>query len=99
MLLLLVDDDPELLDSLGLVLELSGHIVVKAHNGEEAWDTFSESPGLFDAILTDINMPYLDGIELLNRIRNHEYDVPVVVITGHGDLDLCLQALKLSAYD
>jgi len=99
MKILLIDDEPALLEVLEEFLLLNRHEVTLAKNGEEGWEAFLKAPETFDVIMTDIKMPMLDGLELLERIRQHDYSTPVIVMTGHGGLDLALRALKLGAFD
>lgn len=98
MKILLVDDEQDILKLLEKALQQDGHDIYTKENGEDALNFFLEEGG-FDVVLTDIKMPVMDGIELLGRIRREDYETPVVIITGHGDFDLSLQALRLGAFD
>jgi len=95
--LLLVDDEEGIRRFLGLCLLDLGYEVITAANGSEALEQFSlHRPAI---VLTDIKMPVMDGIELLKRIKELSPDTEVVIITGHGDLDLAIEALKSDAAD
>ena len=50
-------------------------------------------------IITDVRMPEITGIDLLRRVKEHHADIPVIVITGHGDISLAVEAMKLGAVD
>lgn len=96
--ILLVDDEEDIRDVLRIALANSGYDVLTAKDGDEAVRIFSEThPPI---VLTDIKMPgMIDGIELLQRIKRENPDTEVVMITGHGDMDLAIQSLKNEATD
>jgi signal transduction histidine kinase len=95
--LLLVDDEPGILKVLGISLADRGYKVLTTENGEEALRIFrDERPEL---VLTDIKMPGMDGIELLKQIKQENPDAEVIMITGHGDMELAVQSLKHEASD
>ena len=95
--LLLVDDEEGVRRFLGLSLMELGYEVETAENGQAALDLFDAFQP--DIVFTDIKMPVMDGIELLKRIKAHSPDTEVVMITGHGDLDLAIESLKFDASD
>jgi DNA-binding NtrC family response regulator len=82
--LLLVDDEPLILAAVGRALRRSGYEVATAENVHVALAQLSESP--FDLVLTDLRMPVLDGTALLRTIRARHPGLPVVVMTGYGDV-------------
>jgi CheY-like chemotaxis protein len=85
--LLLVDDDPLLLRSLRDTLELDGHEVVTADGGQAGIDAFSQamkSGASFDAVITDLGMPYIDGRKVAARVRQLSGQVPIIMLTGWG---------------
>jgi DNA-binding response OmpR family regulator len=85
--LLLVDDDPLLLRSLRDALELDEHEVVTAEGGQAGIDTFSteiKAGRRFDAVITDLGMPYVDGRKVASRIRAMAGQVPIIMLTGWG---------------
>jgi signal transduction histidine kinase len=95
--LLLVDDEPGILKVLGISLADRGYQVLTAQNGEEALRVFHEAGP--EVILTDIKMPGMDGIELLKRIKEERPNTEVIMITGHGEMELAIQSLKYDASD
>ena len=95
--LLLADDEAGIRKVLGISLEDYGYDVLLAENGEEALRLFREA--LPSIVLTDIKMPGIDGIELLGIIKQENPDTEVIMITGHGDMDLAIESLKLEATD
>lgn len=97
--ILMIDDEPNLLKLLRRPLISRGHTITEAHHGEEGWQLFSEHPHKFDVIVTDIKMPVLDGVELLKRLREKGYDIPVIVMTGCEDLKTSIEILRLGAFD
>ncbi|MFU2207091.1 response regulator [Solidesulfovibrio sp. C21] len=95
--LLLVDDEEDIRRFLGLFLSDLGYAVHAAANGEEALAMFDEvAPSI---VLTDIKMPVMDGLELLKRIKARSPDTEVVMISGHGDMDLAISCLQYEAAD
>jgi signal transduction histidine kinase len=97
MKVLVIDDERPILKMLDLYLSSEGYEVLTAENGEKALEIFEKQrPKL---ILTDIKMPGIDGIEVLRRIKEMDSHVEVIVITGHGDMDTAIGALKYGASD
>jgi PAS domain S-box-containing protein len=95
--LLVIDDEEGIRRMLALSLSTDGYEVLTAPGGEEGIEMFKgESPPI---VLTDIKMPGADGIEVLKRIKDLDPDAEVIMITGHGDMDLAIEALKLDASD
>jgi len=95
--LLLVDDEEGIRKILGITLADKGYDVSVAPNGEEALRIFKKvRPGI---VLTDIKMPGMDGIELLKRIKAHDAETEVIMITGHGGIELAIKSLKFEATD
>lgn len=94
--LLLVDDDPAVLRALGRTLRAQGYEVTTATDGKEAVRQISRRP--FDAILSDIGMPGMDGIQLLREVREHDLNVPVILITGEPAVRTAVQALEYGAF-
>lgn len=95
--ILLVDDEEGIRKVLGISLEDSGYSVLKAASGEEALGIFRQAAP--PIVLTDIKMPGMDGIELLKRIKKESPDTEVIMITGHGDLELAIKSLQFEAAD
>jgi PAS domain S-box-containing protein len=95
--LLLADDEEGIRKVLGIYLADSGYEVLAAENGIRALEIFRHArPAI---VLTDIRMPGIDGIELLRAIKSESPDTEVIMITGHGDMDLAIESLKLEATD
>ncbi len=95
--ILLVDDEEGIRKVLGISLKDSGYEVLTAESGAEALRIFSkERPPI---VLTDIKMPGMDGIELLQRIKEERPETEVIMITGHGDMELAIESLKFDATD
>jgi two-component system, sensor histidine kinase and response regulator len=96
---LIVDDDLALLEALpqALNLRMSGVMVETADSAEAALDRIAHRE--YDAIVTDIKMPGMDGLELLDVIRTRRPDTPTLIITGHGDNELVVHALRGGARD
>jgi len=95
--ILLVDDEEGIRKVLGLSLRDAGHTVFTAGSGEEALAIFArERPSI---VLTDIKMPGMDGIGVLERVKALDPDAEVIMITGHGDLDLAIASIKRQAAD
>src|SRR5438876_11024733 len=96
---LIVDDDPALLQALpqALRLRMGGVTVETADSAAVALERIAA--GDYDAIVTDIKMPGMDGLALLTEIRKHRPDTPTLIITGHGEDELMVRALRGGAYD
>lgn len=99
MKILIVEDAPDILNLLEKGLRYEDHQVETATNGAEAWEKFYNNYQEFDLIITDVNMPVMNGLEFMQRIREHDIDIPIVIITGQGDLEVSIAALKLGAFD
>jgi len=95
--LLLADDEEGIRKVLGIYLADSGYEVLTAENGLQALDIFRQAQPAI--VLTDIRMPGIDGIELLRTIKSESPDTEVIMITGHGDMDLAIESLKFEATD
>ena len=94
---MLVDDEEDIRDVLDISLSDLGYKVFTAKNGEEAFQIFRNvNPPI---VLTDIRMPIMDGIELLQKIKKENTDTEVIMFTGHGDMDLAIKSLKYEATD
>ena len=95
MKVLLVDDSPPARDPIEKSLIIEGYDVTVADDGRQALEKFRS--GDYDLIITDLRMPEMDGLELLRRVRAARPDYDVIIITGHGDMDSSLEALRLGA--
>ena len=95
--IILIDDEPDILRVLGISLKADGYDVIPALNGAEGLEAFSrEKPAI---VITDIKMPGMDGIEVLEKIKALDPDTEVIIITGHGDIDNAIESLKYGASD
>jgi signal transduction histidine kinase len=95
--LLLVDDEKDIRDVLTIALTDLGYVVLCAQNGHEALGLYREQrPPI---VLTDIKMPGMDGIELLKSVKRENPDAEIIMITGHGDMELAIESLKHRATD
>ena len=93
----LVDDEEELRRSTAQALELYGLPVVTFSNADHVFELLGYS---FDGVVvTDIRMPGTDGMTLLHRIRDLDSEIPVILVTGHGDVQLAVKAMREGAYD
>lgn len=95
--ILLVDDEPGVRSSLGAILGDEGFDVALAGTGEEG--LAAAAAGSFDAILLDVWLPGMDGLETLARLRDLRDEAAVVMISGHGTIDTAVRATKLGAFD
>lgn len=87
--ILVVDDELDILETIvdSLEIEFGDAISIhKAANGQEALQKFREDVN-FDLIVTDLNMPDMDGLELTENIKKIEENTPIIVFTGHGDIE------------
>ena len=92
-----IDDDEAMRDSLNFLLDSSGFGVTLFDNAQGFLDAL---PGLaFGCVISDIRMPGLDGIELLKRMKAQHSPFPILIMTGHGDVPLAVEAMKLGAVD
>jgi two-component system nitrogen regulation response regulator NtrX len=94
---LVVDDEVNIRKTLDGVLSDEGYKVLLAENAEKAVDTLSRS--LVDAVLLDVWLPGMDGLEALRRIREKYPLLPVIMISGHGTIDMAVKAVKNGAFD
>jgi EAL domain-containing protein (putative c-di-GMP-specific phosphodiesterase class I) len=93
--ILIVDDEPMLRETYSRVLSRAGYRVSEAANGHEAIAALDA--GAFDAILSDITMPGLNGIEMLRAVRERDFDVPVIMNTGDPSVETAAKAMEFGA--
>jgi two-component system, NtrC family, nitrogen regulation response regulator NtrX len=95
--ILIVDDEPGVRSALGGVLRDEGYTVEAVESGEACLERLVEEE--FDVVLLDVWMPGIDGLETLQRLRERKVDSQVVVISGHGNVESAVRAIKLGAFD
>jgi len=95
--ILIIDDERAIRKTLSEILSFEGYKVDEASDGEEGLKKFKEKT--FDLVLCDIKMPKLDGIEFLQRAGEINPDIPIVMISGHGNIETAVEAVKKGAYD
>ncbi|MBI9089316.1 MAG: response regulator [Desulfobacterium sp.] len=95
--ILLVDDEEDIRDVLAIALTDLGYGVTMAENGQKAIKAFETRP--FSIVLTDIKMPVMDGIQLLKRIKQLSPGTEIIMITGHGDMDLAIESFRNQAVE
>ena len=95
--LLVVDDDPYVLESVASLLREYGYQVTTCKSGLDALAKIKTTP--FDVVLTDIKMPEITGIELLQRIHANDSNIPVILMTAFAELDVAVDAIKRGAFD
>lgn len=95
--LLVVDDDLYLLAAIKQTLTLGGYAVDTFHEPEKALAAIRENS--YSAVIADIKMPKMNGIELFRHIQDIDAELPVILITGHGDVEMAVSAIKKGAYD
>ncbi len=95
--ILVVDDKQMMRDSVGSILQRAGYQVIAAGDGAAGLDMMARHRPA--AIITDLKMPQMDGVELLNRVRAADDTLPVVLMTAYGTVDAAVQAMKDGAFD
>ncbi len=94
---LVVDDDPQVLQYVSFVLSDYGYDVTPCNDPSDAMELFSRTR--HDVLLTDLKMPHITGIELITMARSYDKDVPVVLMTGHAELDVAIEAIHRGVFD
>ncbi len=95
--ILIIDDEKAIRKTLTEILSYEGYKIDEASDGEEGLKRFTEKA--YDIVLCDIKMPKLDGIEFLEKAKEINGDVPVIMISGHGNIDTAVEAVKKGAFD
>ena len=93
--ILIVDDEVSILNMMKMTLQVDGYEVLTSTNGPEALKIFhNEAP---DVVLLDVRMPGMNGIEVLGRIKEMNPDAEVIIISGHGDMEMAVECLRKEA--
>jgi two-component system response regulator FixJ len=92
-----IDDDEAMRDSLNFLLDSSGFVATLFETAQQFLDALPQLA--FGCVVSDVRMPGIDGIELLKRLKAQQRSFPIVVMTGHGDVPLAVEAMKLGAMD
>src|SRR5471030_363590 len=94
---LVVDDETAIREAIRMTLEYEGYKIEEARSGQDAIDKATKVD--YDAILLDIKMPVLDGIEVLENLKEQKVKSPVVMVSGHGDVHTAVECTKRGAFD
>src|ERR1700754_3534058 len=95
--ILIIDDEKAIRKTLGEILSFEGYKIDEAADGEEGLKKFKDKA--YDVVLCDIKMPKVDGIEFLQRAGESNADIPIIMISGHGNIETAVEAVKKGAYD
>ncbi len=95
--ILIIDDEKAIRKTLGEILGYEGYKIDEAGDGEEGLKKFTEKK--YDIVLCDIKMPKMDGIEFLEKSKAINADVPIIMVSGHGNIDTAVDAVKKGAFD
>ena len=95
--ILALDDEPHMRRLLEISLRQAGYDPVVAENGREALTILRE--GHIDLVVSDLHMPVMDGLKLLETMRSEHIDTPVIIVTAQGEISTAVQAMKLGASD
>jgi two-component system, NtrC family, nitrogen regulation response regulator NtrX len=95
--ILIIDDEASIRSILRDILEMDDHVIDEAKDGLEGLAKIKQ--GRFDVIISDIKMPKMDGMELLDKLQTVAPDIPILMISGHGNIDTAVEAVKKGAFD
>ena len=95
--ILVVDDNPDVLESVSSLISAHRLSVISCENAKDALDGLHENRIV--AVLTDISMPELSGLELLEKVHNINPEIPVILMTAYAELDIAIDAIKRGAFD
>lgn len=96
--ILVVDDEKSIRNSLRDILEFEDYRVVEAEDGQQVFDVLEDNTDV-DLMLLDIKMKGMDGMEILTKLREQNYSFPVIMISGHGNIEIAVKATKKGAFD
>ena len=94
--ILVIDDERSIRSTLTDILTNEGYKVTVAENGEEGLRKFQDG---FDVVMCDVKMPKMDGNEFLEKAKAINPDTPIIIISGHGNIELAVEAVKRGAFD
>jgi two-component system, NtrC family, nitrogen regulation response regulator NtrX len=95
--ILIIDDERAIRKTLGEILSYEGYKIDEAGDGEEGLKRFNEKS--YDVVICDIKMPKVDGIEFLEKAKAINPDIPIIMVSGHGNIDTAVEAVKKGAFD
>lgn len=95
--ILIIDDEKAIRKTLSEILSFEGYKIDEAVDGEEGLKKFKDKT--YDVVLSDIKMPKIDGLDFLQKALEANADVPVIMISGHGNIETAVEAVKKGAYD
>lgn len=95
--ILIIDDEKAIRKTLGEILSFEGYKIDEAADGEEGLKKYKDRS--YDVVLCDIKMPKVDGIEFLQKAIESNGDIPIIMISGHGNIETAVEAVKKGAYD
>ncbi|MBC2705392.1 response regulator, partial [Desulfobacula sp.] len=95
--ILVVDDEPNYLIVLTELLKDEGFEVFSAQNGKEAFDIVLGTD--LDLVVTDMQMPVMDGLELIKAVKSHNKDLPIIMITAYGEVEKAVKAMQAGAFN
>src|SRR5438876_1401368 len=95
--ILIIDDEKAIRKTLSEILSFEGYKIEEASDGEEGLKKFKDKN--YDLVLCDIKMPKLDGIEFLQKASESNADIPIIMISGHGNIETAVEAVKKGAFD
>jgi DNA-binding NtrC family response regulator len=95
--ILVVDDEEDIVQLMSETLTLWGHQAITAVDGEQAIDRFQETP--VDLVISDLRLPKMNGVRLLEKLKNMDKDIEVILFTGFPEVNTAIEAMKIGAYD
>src|SRR3954452_20009597 len=97
--ILVIDDETAIREAIRMTLEYEGYRIDEARSGQDGIDKATRTAAPYDAILLDIKMPVLDGIEVLENLKEQHVPSPVIIVSGHGDISTAVECTKRGAFD
>ena len=91
----IIDDDPGVLDSLSILFASKGYEVARHASAK----SFLEAEYVSGCVISDVRMPEMTGLDLLRELKSHMDPRPIVILTGHGDIEMAVQAVRLGAFE